>query len=155
MRHAKSDWGNPALKDFDRPLNKRGKKAAPAIGDYLSKKNNIPNLIVTSPAKRARQTAKRFAAAAGLKNKIIEAPSLYMADGDILLKTINGLDNKQNSVMIVGHNPTMEETVFSLNGEYCRMPTAAICIFEADVASWTDFNNNNCRLTAYFTPKTI
>jgi phosphohistidine phosphatase len=70
MRHAKSDWSDSSLADFDRPLNSRGKKAAPFMGNELLKRKKIPDLIISSPANRAKSTAKKVAEAVGYKNEI-------------------------------------------------------------------------------------
>ncbi|MCA9172760.1 MAG: histidine phosphatase family protein, partial [Planctomycetales bacterium] len=82
LRHAKSDWGDPGLSDFDRPLNERGRKDAPAVGSFFERAGLTPDLIVSSPARRARQTCDLFAQEAGYKKRISWEESIYAASSE-------------------------------------------------------------------------
>src|SRR5689334_22986953 len=105
VRHAKSSWAHLSLNDFDRPLNARGKKDAPFMGEILYNQHILPDLLLSSPAKRAFSTAKKIAKAIGYKKKEINTDKdIYDADEDTLLKVIHRQDQKYDSIMLVGHN---------------------------------------------------
>lgn len=136
LRHAKSSWDNPALSDYDRPLNKRGKRDAPRIGKHIKQQSLVPEYILTSSAKRARKTASKVAKACGYKDKIIRSDDLYHAPLGVYYENIQKLPNKYQRIMVVGHNPTMEQLVSHLSGEFQRMPTAAIAHIELPIEEW-------------------
>jgi len=138
VRHAKSDWNDIKLSDFDRPLNDRGQKAAPEMADRLLKKNIIPDHIVSSPAKRAITTAKYFAKAFEIdKSSIEQIEAIYEAEANTLLKVINQLDNKNSFVALFGHNPGITNCAVSLCGTYIgNMPTCALILIEFPFEDW-------------------
>lgn len=156
LRHAKSSWDNPALSDYDRPLNKRGKRDAPRMGKYLREQGVIPDRILTSSAKRARKTATKFAKACGYKGKIKRLESFYLAPPGIYLETLQAISNKHQRVMVVGHNPTMEQLVRHLTGQIERMPTAALAHIEISIRSWETLDlHTRGTLINLWTPKTL
>ncbi len=105
-RHAKSSWKHPELSDIERPLNKRGKRDAPIIGNLLKEKGVKPDLLISSPAARARKTALTIAEIIDYpKNKILIDVKIYESSPTELINIIQGLDDKYNSVMMFGHNP--------------------------------------------------
>ena len=105
-RHAKSSWKNPELSDIERPLNKRGKRDAPYIGNLLKEKGVKPDILISSSAVRARKTAVAVAEKIGFpKSKILIDENIYESSSTGLLKIIQGLDDNYNSVMMFGHNP--------------------------------------------------
>ena len=106
MRHAKSSWDNPGLRDFDRPLNERGLKAAPLMGRYLRAQGIAPDLIVSSPAQRAQQTAQLVKEAARCAAPIRYEAAIYDANLNALLKVLQALDKTTKTVLLVGHNPS-------------------------------------------------
>src|SRR5215813_5144209 len=108
LRHAKSSWDNPNLADFDRPLNERGLAAAPFMGRVLRTKGYRPELILSSPAERARTTAALFKAGAGLDSPLEYDDRIYEASPQKLLKVVSKVADDKNSLMVVGHNPGME-----------------------------------------------
>jgi phosphohistidine phosphatase len=115
IRHAKSSWKEAEIPDFERKLNERGKKNAPDMGKRLKKRNFIPDLIISSPAKRAMDTAKRIAKEIGydVKNIKIEA-KLYEASYEGFLSVIHSIDSNYSNVFIIGHNPSITEVVNEL-----------------------------------------
>lgn len=156
LRHAKSSWDNPALSDYDRPLNKRGKRDAPRIGKHLKQSEIIPDRILTSSAKRARKTAKKVAKACGYKDKIIRLDNLYHASPSVYYENLITKSNKYQSIMVVGHNPTMEQLVSHLSGIRHQMPTAAIAHFELPINDWNSLDlSTKGKLVNLWTPKSL
>src|SRR5262249_55636196 len=111
LRHAKSDWGDQSLRDFDRPLADRGKRDAPRIGKAIKKRGWIADLIISSPAERAKQTIEAVAASAGLVPSIQFDESIYGASAGDLMKLIRRLPDSINCALLVGHNPTFEQVL--------------------------------------------
>ncbi len=117
LRHAKSDWETPAASDFDRPLASRGKLDAPRMGAWLKQEGLRPDEILSSPAKRARQTALGVAKAAGIaKGAITWDGELYGASLEGLLTALGRTGKRARRVMLVGHNPGLEELLEYLGG---------------------------------------
>ena len=140
LRHAKSSWGNASLSDFERPLNKRGKYDAPRMGKLLRQEDLIPDLIVSSAANRALTTARLVADEVDCPQPVVATRDFYHASPDEYIAYLQGVPDENQSVMVVGHNPGMEELVTQLGGGYEVMPTAALAQFELDIASWQDFD---------------
>jgi len=140
MRHAKSDWDNENLTDFERPLNKRGEKAAQFMGEEINKRNKLPDIIISSPANRAKTTAKLFAKASNYTKEIIFEKDFYFGHIEDVLDIIKKMDNSIDRIMVVGHNPTCENFVTELseNYPYVTMPTAAIASINFDIENWSD-----------------
>ena len=156
LRHAKSSWDNPALSDYDRPLNKRGKRDAPRIGKHLNQQGLVPDCILTSSAKRARKTASKVAKACGYTEKINRLDDLYLAPPGVYFECLQELSNKYQCVMVVGHNPAMEQLVSHLSGELHRMPTAAIAHFQLPIEHWKMLDlSTKGKLVNLWTPKTL
>ena len=138
LRHAKSSWDDPSLADHDRPLNGRGKASAPMMGALILERGLTPQRIVTSSAKRARKTAKLVAEACEYGGAIQREPALYLAGPDAYLAAIHAVgDAPVDRLMLVGHNPDMEDLIVLLTGQAARMPTAALAVIELDVADWS------------------
>src|SRR5574344_1939338 len=110
IRHAKSSWKDSSLKDFDRPLNKRGEKNAPKMAKILRKLVKTPDLIISSPSKRTKQTLNYFVDEFNYKNKIIFEDSIYEAPYSNILKIIQNINKKYNIVFLIGHNPGLNPT---------------------------------------------
>ena len=138
LRHAKSSWADTSLDDWQRPLNDRGHRDAPRVGEWLRQQSLVPDLIVSSDAVRARTTAETAARAAGYSRDIVLEPSLYGASTSEILGVVNELPEQTRSAMLVGHNPGLESVVRALTGEYCDMPTAALFVLDLDVDRWSD-----------------
>jgi phosphohistidine phosphatase len=136
LRHAKSSWKDESLRDFDRPLNKRGKRDAPRMGRLLVELDLVPDLIISSAAKRAELTAEAVADSSGYQAEIEVRSRLYMAMPDDYFAVLNQVSDSEELVMVVGHNPGTEDLVEQLIGSWERMPTAALAYLELDTQSW-------------------
>lgn len=139
VRHAKSDWDNINLADFDRPLNKRGKKNAPEMAERLINQKLIPQHLVSSPALRALSTAIVFAEAFGIeKSKIQQEEHIYEAVPDTLLKVINHLDDAYNFAAMFGHNPGITSFAVGLTGSHISsIPTCGMILIEFPFDQWS------------------
>lgn len=154
VRHAKSDWGNPDLRDFDRPLNKRGKTNAPEMAHRLVKKQIKPELIVSSTALRALTTAKFFADTWQMPlADIQEQPNIYEASVNTLLKVINNFDNKYNMIAMFGHNPGLTDLVYYLDGHIYEMPTCSVVILEFPFDDWAMISEGTAKVVLFDYPK--
>lgn len=139
IRHAKSSWDDAALADRERPLNERGKRDAPKIGERLARREIKPDLILSSPAVRALTTAKIIAGKLDYMRKHIGVDDrLYAAQADDLLEIIHALDDHLQCVMIVGHNPELSELAQRLSGEIDQLPTGAVAEFGFAAKSWAE-----------------
>ena len=154
LRHAKSSGKDDGLDDHDRPLNKRGKRDAPRMGALLSEYRLVPEVIVTSTAKRARKTAKKVAMSSDYNGETIERSELYHASPKVYLKELRRLSDDVNRAMLVGHNPGLEEFLELLSGTYEVLPTAAIVHLTAPVTSWQDWPiDGSANLHSIWRPK--
>ncbi len=138
LRHAKSSWGNANLADYDRPLNERGKKDAPRVGQVLQEHHKVPDLIITSSAERALATAEAAAIHSGYAHELKLDRRLYHAPPTTYLTVLRELGTGPQSVMVVGHNPGVEDLVYHLTGQMEAMPTAALVQVHLPIQQWTD-----------------
>jgi phosphohistidine phosphatase len=138
VRHAKASHDS-SLADRERPLNERGLQDAPEMGKRLAKRHLRPDLMVSSPARRALTTARLMAGEIGydLEDILVE-DRLYAAHVDELLAVIRKLDNQLDHVMLFGHNPEFSHLAGRLSGELIDLPTCAVAEFEFDTPSWSD-----------------
>ncbi len=141
MRHAKSSWKHPDLPDEERPLNKRGKKDAPLMGQWLKKQQQVPQYILVSSAKRARQTADAVADASGFDGKIEVQDQLYLAEPEDYLATARQALDEYTHIMIIGHNPGMESLLQILSGKEEEFPTAAIANLSLPIEHWSELTD--------------
>ncbi len=159
MRHAKSSWSDAGLKDFDRPLNKRGLKDAPRMGKYIREIQCRPDAIISSTAERARQTALLSAKAAKLEENIISwNEQFYYGTAADYLAAVQSASEDWERIMLVGHNPRMEQMVSLLSGaeaEPVRMPTAALVCLECAVDYWENIKPGSCRIKWMMVPKIL
>ena len=153
IRHAKSDWSNPFLSDFNRPLNKRGEKNAPFMGKLLASKKVMPDLIISSPANRAKTTAKKIAKKINYMQNIVFEESIYEANSNDLENLIKKLDNKYNKIFLVGHNPSFNIFTSSFVDFYENIPTCGIVQLEFDINNWDEINSKNAKLVSFEYPK--
>jgi len=138
IRHAKSSWGDTALPDKDRPLNDRGRRDAPKMGERLAKRDVKPDLILSSPARRALKTAEIIAKKLDYMLKdIVVDDRLYAGEADDLLRVIHKLGDKLERVMLFGHNPELTELAHRLSSKITHMPTCAVAEFTFDAKSWS------------------
>lgn len=155
IRHAKSSWDNIRLADHDRPLNERGKRDAPRMADVLSSRETDCDGIVTSTAKRARSTAKRFAKMYELdKDQIIKTKDLYHAYPEQITKVIHTLPADWNTVLIFGHNPGFTDMANELLGDFIdNVPTCGIIGAQLDVKDWKEWQPEKAVRHLYHYPK--
>ncbi len=139
LRHAKSSWSDPALDDRERPLNARGRRDAPRVGALVREHRLTPDLIISSDALRARLTAEAVAEHARYDGEILLEPCLYLASAAGIVTMLRKVrDAKAETIMIVGHNPGLEELVARLTGEEDDMPTAALAQIVLPIGHWRD-----------------
>ncbi len=141
FRHAKSSWGDATLDDHDRPLNQRGKKTAPLMGQWIAEQNAVPDLIVSSTAKRAVSTLKKAVWTMGSAGESYYDESLYLASPKAYCQAVRRYAKAHQRVMIVGHNPGLELLVRNLTGEDRALPTAALADIRLDIESWQDLKS--------------
>ena len=155
MRHAKSSWSSGNLSDRQRPLNRRGERDAPVMGQRLSGHGIRPSLIVASPAVRAWTTAQIVAQEIGYPKEFLQREDgIYMASLDGLLDTVVAQDNGFNSLMLVGHNPGMTALANFLSpGITDNLPTAGIVSVQIDRDDWHLYEQPETELIAYDYPK--
>ncbi len=157
MRHAKSSWGDSSLKDFDRPLNSRGERDAPEMGNYLNGLGICPDYVICSPARRARQTVLLVTGTLGLNESEIHwNEDLYFNGAEAYLETLRNVPERAETALIAGHNPSVEEVISHLSGRPDLVVTTAnIACFEVAADSWSDLKKDVCDFKWLVTPKTI
>ncbi|MGB7068170.1 MAG: histidine phosphatase family protein [Pyrinomonadaceae bacterium] len=153
LRHAKSSWNEPALDDFDRPLNDRGRRTAPLMGNLMKSKGFCPSVIVASPALRARETAEIVSESGEFEGDLVFDDRIYDAHPTTLVEVIKDVDRGHDSAMIVGHNPGMEALIHALTGRIEVMPTGALAVIELNADSWVDVVHGGGTLRTVFRPK--
>jgi phosphohistidine phosphatase len=136
LRHAKSSWADSSISDWQRPLNERGLRDAPRAGEWLRQRSLLPDVIITSDAIRAR-TTDAVATAVGYSRQISIEPSLYHARPHDVLAVLRGVDRNAHTVLVVGHNPGLEELVQELTGEHHDLPTAALVHISLAIEGWS------------------
>jgi phosphohistidine phosphatase len=154
IRHAKSSWKENNISDFKRPLNKRGERDAPFMGKLLKNKNIIPDLVISSPAVRAHQTAEIICEEAGIeKNKLHFDEDIYHANHDDILEVINSVEDDVNTLMIFGHNPGLTNLSNYLTGEYIdNIPTTGM-VSLSFAGNWPELKGKSCRIEFFEYPK--
>jgi phosphohistidine phosphatase len=154
LRHAKSSWKQPNQADQDRPLNKRGKKEAPKVGDYLKANDLIPDLILSSPARRAHDTAQAVAEACGFDGQIDLYQDLYLSDPACYLDVLHCLPDDARRILVVGHNPDVEELLTLLTDVSEPMTTAALAVVGLPISSWQELSEaTDGRLETLWSPR--
>ena len=138
LRHAKSSWNDPGVSDHDRPLNSRGKEEAPQVGLELRRRSTVPDLVLSSTAKRARKTAKKVLAAGEFACELTLLPELYLASPGTWLTVLQSQANHVRTLLVVGHNPGLEELVTALTGQHVAMCTAALAEIQLPIEQWTE-----------------
>jgi phosphohistidine phosphatase len=138
LRHAKSSWKDEALPDHDRPLNKRGKEDAPRMGKLLLDEDLIPDLILSSDALRTRTTTELVVEESHFDGEIIYSRDLYAAESETCIQVLAEMGGEARCVMIVGHNPGLEELLQDLTGEYMPLPTAALAQVNLAIDHWSE-----------------
>ncbi|MGH2579279.1 MAG: SixA phosphatase family protein [Actinomycetota bacterium] len=162
LRHAKSSWGDPSIDDHDRPLAPRGRRSAAKIADYATKKGIRPNLIICSSAIRARQTLERIAPSLGRDAEIHIERSLYGATEDRLLERLHALPDEVDSVMMIGHNPGVQDLALLLASEGplrtlldAKFPTAGLATLAFGRVGWKDLDSESGELVDFVVPRRL
>lgn len=154
VRHAKSSWDDPALPDHERPLNDRGRRDAPKMGERLAKRGIRPDLILSSSAVRALTTARIIAEKIGYApDAIVVDRRIYGAQVSSLLYLIQELDDAHAQVMIFGHNPELTELAHRFSEDIEDMPTCAVVELTFDVKRWVDVVDSRPIEARFDTPK--
>jgi phosphohistidine phosphatase len=160
LRHAKSDWDDPSRTDIDRPLAPRGRKAAGAMSRYLKRADIRPELILCSPARRTRQTLELIGEAFELMPQVTFAPWLYAASAGQLLANLEELPPETASVMLIGHNPGLEDLATSLAGRGAdldrlrdKYPTGALAVLS--VFDWRRLEPGCAELVSFVVPRDL
>lgn len=159
IRHAQAVWGRPGLKDFDRPLDDRGRKEARLMGARLAARSTLPDTILSSPAARARETGETIASEIGFpEEKIAWDPAIYDAETRDLLQVIHGLAPAWQSVFLIGHNPGVTDLANLLAGAgLSNLPTCSVVGIEfpdENVNHWTEVDIDSGRVFYYDYPWT-
>jgi len=141
MRHAKASQ-EPGQLDQDRPLAKRGERQAPAMGQLLQEKGLVPQAILSSNAVRARQTAQAVAKGAGYQGEIAYSSELYSGALEDYTRVLGSLADSLDPVLVVGHNPDMQELVEAWTGHSQELPTATIACLSLPIARWADLGSD-------------
>jgi phosphohistidine phosphatase len=161
LRHAKSSWDDPGLADHDRPLAPRGRRAAKAIARHLSEQEIAPELVLCSTARRAQETFQRIEPVLGTPALRLER-ELYGASAGALLERLRDVPDAVGSVMLIGHNPGIEELALTLAGPAragrtlgAKFPTAALATLALPGASWRALGPGEAELIAYVRPRDL
>ena len=162
LRHAKSSWDDLSLADHDRPLAKRGRRAAERVGEHLRAAGLSPDLVVCSSALRTRETLELLSLDGPRVHPEIRVQgAVYEATGSELIALVHGLPEAVASVLLIGHNPAMEDAATQLCGQDLgaeadrlrqKFPTAALAVFELDGA-WRQLVPSRARLVSFRTPR--
>jgi phosphohistidine phosphatase len=157
IRHAKSSWDNPGLRDFNRPLNERGLRDAPLMAALLAARNMRPDLLVSSPARRALHTAQFFADAFGIPDEaIVRQQDIYEAYPQDILRLISELPQHAQTVFLFGHNPTFTDVANRFSDDFIdNIPTCGVVRIESPADSWRSFYEGNARVTGTLFPKAV
>ncbi|MEJ2004195.1 MAG: histidine phosphatase family protein [Cyclobacteriaceae bacterium] len=155
IRHAKSSWKDSSLDDFDRPLNKRGKNDAPEMGRRLKASGYFPDLMITSPARRALDTCGIIANELNYpKDAIAKDERLYLSGPGEILKVLQGIDDLWLNVAVFGHNPGFTSFANELNNTYItNIPTCGIISAELDISSWRELDFGKGKMRFFDFPK--
>lgn len=156
VRHAKSSWVHEGLTDFDRPLNDRGNNDAPIMGKRLKALNIQTDLIISSTAKRAKQTAKKLSIELDYKKEdILLLDKLYHCHPDTFEEVIYGIEDNIKTIMIVAHNPGITLFVNSLSHNFssANIPTCGVVVAEFSAKNWNDFNRVEKQVVIFEYPK--
>lgn len=141
LRHGKSRWDRRDLSDHERPLKRRGKRVAKRVGRLLAARRLTPDRLLSSTAKRARATAKRVAKASGFSGEMELLAELYMAQPAAWIDALRLIPDDSDCVLVVGHNPGLEELLEHLTEEVASLPTAALACVSLPLDRWSDLTH--------------
>lgn len=156
MRHAKSDWSDSELSDHDRPLNKRGRRAAPIMAQQMMLTGRTPDVIVASSAVRVQETVALMMDAFAEEVTVLQEPELYLASVPEIVSHVDTLHASWGRALVVGHNPGMGALVSQLAEKSCDMPTAAVAVFHSNCEEWrSSIAGGEWTLQEYWTPRAL
>ncbi len=165
LRHAKSSWNDPTERDFDRPLNERGKRAARLMGEAMRRESMRFDVVLTSPAVRTLETLALTALGYGRELVAQEDRRIYLASSVTLLEVLRECDAGSDSVLLVGHNPGLEDMILDLLPEegdtalrdavFVKFPTASIAVLQCDVDDWGALDRRKAQLTRFIRPRDL
>lgn len=164
LRHAKSSWSEARLKDFERPLNERGRKAAPRMGAFMARRGLVPDLILCSSAVRARETLDLVLPRLKAAPAVVYEDALYLASSATMLKRLHKVPAEIGHAMVVGHNPGLNSLALELLGAGAeadwealaeKLPTGGLVVIAFDVAGWSKVKRRAGRLELFTAPKRL
>jgi phosphohistidine phosphatase len=164
LRHAKSSWASPDLGDFERPLNERGEAAAPRMGAYMARHGIAPELVLSSPSVRTRQTLDLVLPHLAHQPKVLFENALYLAPASTLLQRVRSVEADVRHVMLVGHDPGMHGLAVDLaetgkpdelDALRAKFPTAGLAVIVFDAKEWSEVRRGTGRLRLFITPKRL
>jgi phosphohistidine phosphatase len=162
LRHGKSSWSDPALADVDRPLAPRGERAAKSIAKYLRRKKVRPALVLCSPSLRTRQTLAAIEPSLGRRSRVELVPQLYAASERELLERLQALPDSIESVMIIGHNPGLQDLALALASQgadrpqlEAKFPTGALATLVVRNKRWAALRRGDAELVDYVVPRDL
>ncbi len=164
LRHAKSDRSDPAAADFDRPLNGRGRQAAPAMGRYLRRQRLIPDIVICSAARRARETWELVGPQLKADVAVQFSQPLYLAAPHQILRLLHELPDDAGSALLLGHNPGLQVVAIELVGSgdasarhrlQAKFPTGALAVIDFEVSRWRDVAEGMGRIERLVQPRDL
>lgn len=159
MRHGKSDWNDPVMDDFERPLNARGRKSAPEIAKWLVAKGYLPDIVVVSGARRTVETWQRMAGHMPETATMESSPALYLAGSSVILNVLKS--QRAPCVMLICHNPGIADFATSIvrqvpdHPDFTRYPTAATCVIDFEAERWAEVGWSSGTLTDFVVPRDL
>lgn len=163
LRHAKSSWDDPTIADHDRPLNARGRRAAEQLAQHFRRLALRPQLVLCSSAVRARETLAPISAEMRLDDRIQVESGLYGATAEQLLVRLRTVDNQEPSVLLVGHNPGLQDLALDLAGDEPdfivrlreKFPTGALAEIVTDFDKWSDLSPRTAHIASFTIPRDL
>ena len=164
LRHAKSEWSQAGGGDHERPLNSRGRDAAPKIGAYIVEAKIVPDLVLCSTAERTRQTCELVTTAFSRPPKIRFEDELYLAEPEAIIGLVRETPGKVQTLMVIGHNPGIHQAATDLTGGgkaearemlAAKFPTAALAVIDFDASDWSDIGPHAGKLDRFITPRLL
>jgi len=140
LRHAKSDWSHEGQSDHDRTLNARGKRDAPRIGQLIQSQGLIPDLILSSTAKRARKTTQKVVAGGALISPVDDVAELYLASPATYVDVLRQQSDTNGCILVVGHNPGIEQLSYRFSGQAESFATGTLAQIEFDLGAWGEIS---------------
>lgn len=165
LRHAKSSWDDPVTRDFDRPLNEKGKRAAAVMGKFIKRSEIAFDQVLASPAQRVIETLEHFEAASGLDFEPQWDRKIYLASSVTLMDVLRGADPQAEHVLMVGHNPGLEDLIFDLvphdsaseerSAVEIKYPTAALAELSLNIDNWSDIKDGCATFNRFTRPRDL